>query len=307
MVFSVVAYQMMIFFLIVLVGVVASRFGVVKRDFLKDFAALVSKVFLPALIFFMTYHGTTRQQVLDNLPMIALAVGFYLVVSSVMKVLALILKPKGDRRKVFRFAFIFGNTGFVGIPLLAALYPENGLLYMALFSVVDQLLFWTYGVYLATASDRQTKFCLRQLASPNILAIVLALIFVFTGVTLPPLVVDVFSTISGATTALCMIYLGCLFYYSNWVGALKAREVYVGIAVKMILLPVLLGRLLFLTGLPTDMVISMIFIMALPTMTVVPMIVSIHGNEGEYAAGVTVVTLAACIATMPLVVFLATM
>jgi len=157
MVFSVVLHQMGVFFLIVIVGMAASRLGVVKRDYLKELASLVSKVFLPALIFYMTYHGTTRQQVLDNVPMIALAAGFYVVVSAIMKALALLLKPKGDRQKVFRFAFIFGNTGFVGIPLLAALYPESGLLYMALFSIVDQLLFWTYGVYLATASDRRGR------------------------------------------------------------------------------------------------------------------------------------------------------
>ena len=306
MVFSVVLLQMGVFFLIVIVGMAASRLGVVKRDYLKELASLVSKVFLPALIFYMTYHGTTRQQVLDNVPMIALAAGFYVVVSAIMKALALLLKPKGDRQKVFRFAFIFGNTGFVGIPLLAALYPESGLLYMALFSIVDQLLFWTYGVYLATASDRRARFGLRQLASPNIVAIVLALVFVLAGVQLPGLVMDVLDTVSGATTALCMVYLGCLFYYSNWGVALKAREVYAGIAVKMVLLPVVLGRLLFLTGLPEDMVVSMIVIMALPTMTVVPMVAAAHGNEGEYAAGVTVVTLASCIVTLPFVVLLAT-
>ena len=100
MVFSVVLHQMGVFFLIVLVGMAASRLGVVKRDYLKELASLVSKVFLPALIFYMTYHGTTRQQVLDNVPMIVLAAGFYLVVSAIMKALALLLKPKGDRQKV---------------------------------------------------------------------------------------------------------------------------------------------------------------------------------------------------------------
>lgn len=44
--------------------------------------------------------------------------------------------------------------------------------------------------------------------------------------------------------------------------------------------------------------------MALPVMTVVPMVVANNGKEYEYATGITVVTLVASIVTIPLVVFL---
>ena len=50
---------------------------------------------------------------------------------------------------------------------------------------------------------------------------------------------------------------------------------------------------------------SLTMIMALPTMTVVPMIASQYGHEGEYAAGITAVTLALSVATLPLVAFVA--
>ena len=44
--------------------------------------------------------------------------------------------------------------------------------------------------------------------------------------------------------------------------------------------------------------------MSLPVMTVVPMIVAQRGNEGDYAAGITVATLVASVVTIPLVQFL---
>jgi len=49
----------------------------------------------------------------------------------------------------------------------------------------------------------------------------------------------------------------------------------------------------------------MVVLMSLPVMTVVPMIARAYGNCGEYAAGVTVVTLAASVVTVPVVQLLA--
>ena len=101
-----------------------------------------------------------------------------------------------------------------------------------------------------------------------------------------------------------MIYLGALLCFSNWLGALKCKELYVGILVKMIALPIIGGKILFALGWPVDVATSMIVIMSLPVMTVVPMIATQRGHEGDYAAGIAVATLVASVATIPLVQFL---
>lgn len=304
MLFSIVVHQMTLFFAILLIGFAAGKLGVIRRAYLPDFAQLVSKLLLPVMLFYMTYAGTTRQMLRENAAMIGLAALFYLMICTVMYLLSKLLHPVGDRAKVFQFAFIFGNTGFVGAPLLAALFPKDGVLYLALFSIVDQLLFWTYGVWLATASDKKAKISLRSFVNPNLIATGLALLLILLGVKLPAIVDDVLTTIKNAVGAMSMLYLGALFCFSDWHTAFKSRELYFGIAVKMILLPVVCGRLLQSTGLPADMVSAMVILMALPTMTVVPMIAKLHGNEGAYAAGTTVATLAASILTIPLVTYL---
>jgi predicted permease len=303
MLFSIVIHQMILFFSVLLVGHMAARQGVIQENYLPELAKLVTKILLPVLFFYMTYAGTTRQMVLDNATIIGLAALFYAVICAVTWLLAKVLRPTGDKAKVFQFAFIFGNTGFVGAPLLITLFPNDGFLYLALFSIVDQLMFWTYGVYLATASDQKAKIMLKSFVNPNIVAIALAFIFIMIGVKLPTVVDDTFQTIKNAVGAISMIYLGALFFYSNWKDAFKTKDLYFGIVVKMIVIPILLGKLLLMTDLPNNMIWSMIILMSLPTMTVVPMIAKMHGHEGAYAAGITVGTLAISIVTIPLVVF----
>lgn len=306
MIFDVTLQRMMIFFLILAVGFAAGKLNIISRDYMTDLAKLITKILLPVMIFYSTYISCTRQIIFDNIAMVALAALFYAVASLVLFLLAKAMRLPHDKDRVFQFCFIFGNTGFVGIPLLAAVFPEGGLTYMMLFSIVDQLVFWTYGVWLSTARDRQVaKFSPRALLTPNTVAIILALIFVLAEIPLPDVLTLTLGTINNATSALCMMYLGALVCFSKVTSIFKRPELYVGIIVKMLLLPIIAGHLLALTPLPSDMVSALVIIMALPVMTVVPMIADQNGNEGEYATGIAVVTLVASMVTIPLAVLLA--
>ena len=174
---------------------------------------------------------------------------------------------------------------------------------MMLFTIVDQAIFWTFGIWMATGRDRQTEFTIKNFISPNIIAMALALIVVLIGVPVPAVINDTLATISNATSAMCMMYLGAMVCFSKWMQVLKCAELYVGIVVKMVLLPVIGGHIFMLIGLPQDMMVSMVAIMSLPIMTVVPMISAQNGNEGAYATGIAVVTFVACVLTIPLVAF----
>lgn len=69
----------------------------------------------------------------------------------------------------------------------------------------------------------------------------------------------------------------------------------------MILLPICFGEVLKIFGIASDMRGTMILIAGLPTMTAIPMLVKNGGNEGEYATGITMLTLAASLVTLPLI------
>ena len=98
-----------------------------------------------------------------------------------------------------------------------------------------------------------------------------------------------------------MLLLGALMYFADWKAVLRRVDLYVGIAVKMVLLPVLVGRVLAYAGVSAELSCAMVVLMSLPVMTVVPMIAKANGDCGDYAAGVTAVTLAASVVTVPLV------
>ena len=271
---------------------------------MPKFARLITTVFLPVMIFAYTRSGSTREALLANWPIIVFGIVWYAAITAITYGLAKLMRLPHDRDRVFAFCFIFGNTGFIGTPLLAALYPQNGLMYAGLFGLVDVAYFWTGGQFWATARDREYRASPKSFLTPNVIAILLAFAFVLLELPVPVVLEDTLMTIANATGACCMIYLGSLLCFSQWAGALRSKELYVGVLVKMILVPLVGGKILFALGWPVDVVTSMVAIMSLPVMTVVPMIAAQRSREGDYAAGITVTTLVVSVVTIPLVQFL---
>lgn len=308
MIFALTLSRMLIFFIIFFLGFVAGKSKTITPGYLPELAKLIANIFLPVMIFYSTYANCTRQTILENWMMVLLAALFYAFISLLMFCIAKAMHIPHDKDRVFQMCFIFGNTGFVGVPLLAAVFPDAGLVYMMMFSIVDQLAFWTYGVWLSTARDHghpaKHHMKLSSLLTPNTVAIVLAVAFVMAKIPLPDILDSTLDLISSSTSALCMMYLGALACFAKVSPVLKRPELYVGIGVKMVLLPILIGKsLLSLSIVPANMVYALAMIMALPVMTVVPMVVAANGREADYATGITVITLVASIATIPFVVF----
>ena len=227
MVFEVTLERMIIFFLILAIGFTAAKAGVIKQESMPAFAQLITKILLPVMIFYSTYANCTRQDIFDNIVLIGLSAIFYAVISLLMFILAQLLRLPHDKDRIFQFCFIFGNTGFVGIPLLASVFPQGGLVYMMMFSIVDQLVFWTYGIWLSTGRlhGHKHRFNFRMLLTPNVIAIFVAIIFVLLQIPIPDLLKMTLGTVSNATSAMCMIYLGVLVCFSNVLPVLKRPEI----------------------------------------------------------------------------------
>ena len=57
-------------------------------------------------------------------------------------------------RPLLRFAITFSNAGYMGFPLIEALFGAEGLLYASIFNTFFNILLWTAGVALLAPGSR---------------------------------------------------------------------------------------------------------------------------------------------------------
>ena len=303
--FFIVLNQIGIFLILIIFGILAVKFGILDEHSLSSVSKLVMRMALPAYIFINTAEGATRQGLAESLLVIPLAIALYLMLFLLSLLLEKVFHLKGNRGHVFRAIVMFGNVGFMGIPLVVELYPDTALLYISLFTILDHGPFWTYGVSLTKpVSDQKAKISLKNLKnllSPALVAIVGATVLVLLNIHLPKLLTTTLSKLGTASMPLSLLYIGGMLSMTDVRKVLRCGELYAEIGLKMLVLPIVFFLVMKLCQVPADMAGTMTFLTGLPAINMVAMLSKNNGSDGDYAVCAVMMTTLACLVTLPLV------
>ena len=299
--FEIVVVQLIGFFMMLTVGYGCVRLRLYGVTTLNGMCALLLKVLIPVMVFANAVSGTTRDQLMHGFPILLLGVITYALLITTFWIVAKLLRLRHERGRIFQAAMIFGNAGFIGIPLVMALFPKNGAIYVALLAMVDQVLLWTYGVWLCEPEDTSRQrtgignriiTLLKNFVNPAVISVLLAVAIILAGLRVPAGVLQPLHTIGNMATPMSMIYLGGLLAMTRWWVILKRYELYAGMIIKMLLFP--LGLEALLSALPLnfthEMILMITIIAALPTMTTITMFCGDKHNMPEYAVGFVLAT-----------------
>ena len=309
--FLIVIRQIAQFILFAGIGVIAAKTKIITRENIGMLSTLVVRIALPLYIFTNTINGATRGDLLDSWVVILLTVVLYAVAYVTAAGLAKAFRLEGNRKQVFKACTMFGNIGFMGIPIVASLFPETAMLYVALFTIPDQLILWTVGVVLTSPVEGKHSVALnaktvgKKMLNPMNFAILLAVLLVLLNAHLPETLGTSFTRVGQMATPLAMIYLGAMFCFIDIPQYLRRPEFYVEAVVKMVAVPVLFYLLLHaLPGIREDIAVTLSVLLAMPTMTTIAMQAEIQRSDADYSSGMVFMTTLLSIVTIPAVCLL---
>lgn len=301
--FMIILEQLVAFFLMMLIGYLAAKKRVTTREFLDRLASLIMKLLLPIMIFANMMNGTSRAQLAADLPALFMVMAIYGSLIVIFAIIARLLRLPKERAQIFQAVFVFGNVGFIGLPLMLSVSPLHGGIYSALVSIVDQSLFWTYGLYLTTPTGKSTHFDWKNFINPAVCGIVLAIVLLLLNVQLPDILENGLLKIGSAATPMSLIYMGGLLCFCNWTAVLRQKELYIGIAVKMLIFPILFFTVASQFVSNADMTHTLSIVAGLPTMVAVAMFAQSTRKEGDYALGTVLATTVASLFTLSIVAY----
>lgn len=296
--FHIVLGQLVNCSFMLLIGYMAIRLRIYDAHFLDGLSSIILKVLLPLLIFTNAARGTTVSDLVDSSQIIVLSILMYLSLMVVFKCSARFLKLTEERNKMFQACMVFGNAGFIGIALIINLFPEKGPVYVALMSLVDQFFLWTYGLALTIPGAGKNAVPWKSFLNPVIIAILLALFFIFTAIPIPDTVFTPLQLLGSTSIPLSLVYLGSFFALCHWQNVLHDQELYIGIILKQIVFSLAFYALLRCFSFRPDMIQTIVLISGLPTMSTIAMFAEAHRNMADYAMGFVLVTTAASLFTI---------
>lgn len=121
--FGVMIGQLVGFLIMLMVGYGCVRLRFYGQTALDGMCSLLLNVLIPVLVFSNAVDGADRAQLAANWGVMLLTAVMYALLILVFWLVAKLLRLKGSRSHVFQASLIFGNAGFIGIPLIMALWP----------------------------------------------------------------------------------------------------------------------------------------------------------------------------------------
>lgn len=304
--------QILILSILVLVGVIGSKVGVISMDAKDMLAKIIFNITLP----FMLLCNFSKLNITPRLLSNSLAIIVLTFITLLFMLLVgwitthLIRMTKGEAT-IFTAHSVFGNLVYLGYPIISALYGIEGLLYAGMFQLVSNMLTWTIGVIILNQrKDLSLWLNVKHIFNPNTFAILIGFLMFLFSIKLPSVLMKSLGGLGDSTIYLSMLYIGSMMFYSKLKEFLNNKEVYVLTLNKLVISPVLL--LLIFSGVISlfpekidVMVISVLVILAsMPAMANVVIMASIFGADDKLATANVFFSTIFSLITLPLIILL---
>ena len=141
--------QMIVMFLMMAVGYLCYRKQILTEEVSRKVSAIVVKVANPCMILSsaLTDQQMQGKELVQTLAIVVMMYVFLLVMAQLLPRILCIQK---ESRGAYAAMTVFANIGYMGFPVLAAMYGNGALLYGAVFQIPFNILIYTYGVAVLT-------------------------------------------------------------------------------------------------------------------------------------------------------------
>ena len=298
-------------FILLVVGFCAGKFKIIDSIASKRLSALILKVAQPALIIeSLIGMEYSTENLLLGLKALALGFGIHTFMG-VVAYFACIKFKKLDERKITEFALVFGNCGFIGIPIMRSMYGDVGAFMTSFFIVSFNILIWSWGISILARKRGDIKLTPRKIffnfgSVPSIIGFMLFIIpAFFPAFALPTFVTTSISYVGSLCTPVSTMIIGALLSTRTVKQIFGSGKVYYLCAFKLVIIPVLVCVIMKLLGFDEMWILFGTAITAMPSATAVSMQAELYDISPGYSAQCVGTSSLLSVATMPCVIMLA--
>ncbi len=291
--------QMVIIFILMMVGYTLYKTKILGDGASPAFSALVVNVCNPALLIGSSFNrdpSVTNDKILWAFAAGAVMYVMLLIVSILLPPL---LRVEKKLKNHYALMCIFGNTGFIGIPLIQAVLGSQAVIYAAIVNIYYTLFFYTYGYYLAGGED--SKFSAKNLLNVGNVSLVVTLILFLWQPKVPALIQSTITYMSNATTLLAILVIGISLAKIDLKPIFTQAKLYLFIALRFVLVPILFTFVLRLFIKDSTLLTTMVILAAVPVGNLPLMRVEQTGGDGTSLSQGIILSTILSVITIPIV------
>ena len=294
--------------ILIVPGVFFKKKNILTEDQNGAINSIVVNLTWPCLVIDAMQMKFSLQVLKDSAYILVVCLLILAIIFAISFPVAKLIKLPKTKQYLTVFMLLFGNTGFIGIPVIKALFGTDAVFYAAIVELINDILIFTVGILLIQLSaGANLKVGFKQFINPGLIGVIIGLVLFLLNIHLPNLIGGSIEMIGNATTPLTMFCIGFQ------IGGLKFKEiagdfqVYAICFVKLLIVPVLTLLVVKLWAGDFSMLEKVLIIgFAMPVGAVASIFSQQYKGEAAFATKSVLLSTVLSLITIPIFVPIAT-
>lgn len=154
---TVVLQQMVMIFILIGIGILLYKKDMLSEMTSKQMSGVIVNVTNPALLICSAFQDGPKVSLAE----LGIALGIYLVVYAVLIIMSFLIPRILRVPNMYHYAYqmltIFGNVGFIGIPLASAVLGTQSLIFVSIYNLIFNILIYTFGISMLQKADARQR------------------------------------------------------------------------------------------------------------------------------------------------------
>lgn len=248
---TVVIQQMVMIFILIGVGLLLYKKKMLSEMTSKQISGIIVNVTNPALLICSAFQDGPKV----SAPELGMALGFYLLIYAILIAVSFliprILRVPGMYHYSYQMLTIFGNVGFIGIPLASAVLGAESLIFVSIYNLIFNILIYTFGISLLQKAEAKqlttqsvdsdtavTSPLWKKLINAGTISAAATIVFYLCDFRVPSIIPSTLNYMGQATTLLSMLVLGASVAQMTLKDIFSHPKLYWFTLMRQILVPI---------------------------------------------------------------------
>ncbi len=287
------------------IGVLARHSGYINDNEIDRWSKFVLDILFPAYIFHSITSGLEVNRFIElwPLPLIGLGLVVYGMLSGILLRFGIFSRDREIHRTFMHFCAV-NNSIYLPIVIIRNVWGESMLANLFLFNLGTTLGVWTIGVGILRTAEKRDMLKIRQLLTPNLVSIIIALMVAFSGVYkyIPEVIIRIISAAGSASVPVILILIGASLAQSSTIRITWA--VIYSTIVRLVILPTLAIIVLKALPISPDVFTVAAVVSLMPVAAASVIYTRRFGGSPSFAASTAILSTLATVITVPIALWL---
>lgn len=298
MVFTTTLNQMLMFFSVMILGFILRRKNIVPENADVSLSKVLTMVVSPALLLKTFIANFNVETLLEKSYIFIWGIILLFILIFLGTALANLFADNRYIKYIYTYSFIIPNMGYMAQPLTLAVFGEEALFDLMIFSIPFNV--YIYSVGFTRLNPNNERVSLRSLVNPLFISMGIAIILGIFKVPIPIFVENTLSALSACMGVIAMLLAGLVIGKYDLRDMVSSGKIYVASLIRLIAIPGIFVYALKAIGLPSYIYMTALCVLAMPMGLNTVVFPAAFGGDTKPGASMALVSSIFGIITIPI-------